>query len=69
MTGSAWTIGSVDRIKGQPYAWKILIMAAVCTVVTCGLAIGFGELSRVNRNIQVGYQGEENSFNSDAGMA
>lgn len=56
LSGTACTTAAMEYIKEAPTAKKMLWFAALCTLFTCTIAIGFGELSRVNKNIQVDYQ-------------
>lgn len=56
VSGTSWTAAIAEYLNGSKGAKKLLIFAGVMTVLTCCLAIGFGELSRVNSKIQVNYQ-------------
>lgn len=55
VSGTAWTKGAAEYLENRRSAKKMLTFALIMTLLTCGLAIGFGELSRVNRQIQVNY--------------
>jgi hypothetical protein len=56
MSGTACTTAVLEYVKEAPTARKMVWFAAIITVFTCTVAIGFGELSRLNKNIQVDYQ-------------
>jgi hypothetical protein len=55
MTATAWTSASVNAVQKVPGNWKLFVFASVLTVVTLGLAIGFGEISRRKQGINVNY--------------
>lgn len=57
VTGGAWTAAASQKVAGDQYAWKMMVFAAIITLVTFGLSVAFGELTRVNRNINVNVQG------------
>ena len=56
--GSAWSTACLEYVKDADSARGMLKFSLVITLVTCGLAIAFGELSRVNHRIQVDYQSD-----------
>lgn len=56
MAGTSWTSATIEFVKHEKSATKMLVFSAILTLVTLGLAIGFGELSRVNSEINVNYQ-------------
>lgn len=56
LTATAWAAGAMQSFKHKADGWKLLVFSAVLTVVTVAVAVGFGELSRVNRFINVNFQ-------------
>lgn len=56
--GSTWTTACLEYVKGAPSTRSMVKFSIGFTLVTCALAIAFGELSRINRNIQVDYQSD-----------
>ncbi len=57
VTGSAWTAAAVEQVKGDKFAWKMMVFSGAMTLLTFGLSVAFGELARVNRRINVNVQG------------
>jgi hypothetical protein len=55
MSATAWTSASVNAVQKVPGAWKLFVLAAVLTVITLGLAIGFGVLSQSKSGLNVSY--------------
>ena len=56
--GSAWSTACLEYVRKAPSAKGMLSFSFFLTLITCCLAIGFGELSRINSRIQVDYQSD-----------
>ena len=58
VTGTAFTTAVSKQLDHNLQAGRFWIFAVCILVVTLGLAIGFGELSRINSNINVNVTSE-----------
>ena len=58
VSGTMWSTACLEYLKKRPTARGMIIFSCALTLFTCCLAIGFGELSRINNKIQVDYQSD-----------
>ena len=58
VSGTLWSTTCLEYLKKRPTARGMLGFSFMLTLITCCLAIGVGELSRLNSKIQVDYQSD-----------